>query len=71
MFTDIKYYSQSLSEQYVVGVYSSEGYKYVTLYNEYFGKLKNNSWLNGTVIDALLLTFVNKEISYVPVKITK
>lgn len=39
LFTDIKYYSPSLSEQYVVGVYSSKGYKSVTLYGEDFRKL--------------------------------
>jgi len=70
LFTDIKYYSPSLSEQYVVGVYSSKGYKSVTLYGEDFRKLQNNYWLNGTVIDALLLTYVNNEIGYIPVKIS-
>ena len=70
MFTDIKYYSHNLSEHYVVGVYSSEEYEHVILYDEDFGKLQNNSWLNGVVIDALLLIFVNKEIGYVSVNIS-
>lgn len=70
LFTDIKYYSPSLSEQYVVGVYSSEGSKYVTMYGEDFCKLQNNCWLNGTMIDTLLLTYVNNEIGYIPVKIS-
>ncbi|CAI6370282.1 unnamed protein product [Macrosiphum euphorbiae] len=72
LFTDIKYYSPCLSEQYVVGVYSGEGYKCVsvTLYGENVRKLQNNTWLNGTVIDALLLTYVNNEIGYIPAEIS-
>ncbi|KAL5239358.1 hypothetical protein ACI65C_006768 [Semiaphis heraclei] len=68
LFADINYYSSNLSEQYVVGMYSSEGYKDVTLYGEDFRTLLNNSWLNGAVIDALLLTYVTNEIGYIPVK---
>ncbi|KAL5239344.1 hypothetical protein ACI65C_006754 [Semiaphis heraclei] len=70
LFADINYYSPNLSEQYVVGMYSSEGYKDVTLYDEDFRTLLNNSWLNGAVIDALLLIYVTNEIGYIPVKVS-
>lgn len=42
----------------------------MTLYGEDFRKLQNNTWLNGTVIDALLLTYVNNEIGYIPAEIS-
>ncbi|KAL5239342.1 hypothetical protein ACI65C_006752 [Semiaphis heraclei] len=51
-------------------MYSSEGYKDVTLYDEDFRTLLNNSWLNGAVIDALLLIYVTNEIGYIPVKVS-
>ncbi|KAL5239861.1 hypothetical protein ACI65C_007271 [Semiaphis heraclei] len=38
--------------------------------SEDFRTLLNNSWLNGTVIDALLLTYVTNEIGYIPVKVS-
>uniref|UniRef100_A0A2S2PUD7 Ubiquitin-like protease family profile domain-containing protein n=1 Tax=Schizaphis graminum TaxID=13262 RepID=A0A2S2PUD7_SCHGA len=42
----------------------------MTLYGEDFCTLQNKSWLNSTVIDVLLLTYVNNEIGYIPVKIS-
>lgn len=42
----------------------------MTLYSEDFRTLLKNSWINGTVIDALLLTYVTNEIDYITVKVS-
>lgn len=39
-------------------------------YSDDFSRLQKSSWLNGTVIDALILTFVNKDICYIPVSLS-